>query len=191
MIVPMQELPKDIFRKDAVEIAQFLLGKVISCNDCSAMIVETEAYKTDPASHAFKITKRSEIMLKTYGVWYIYFIYGMYNCINITTNGKNNAGAVLIRALEPLEGIEPMKQRRKTDDIHNLCSGPGKLTQALGINRTLNATPINDKIKLYQYKSIPTEQIAASPRIGIKEAKDLLWRFYIKENKFVSWIISK
>jgi DNA-3-methyladenine glycosylase len=181
----MKTISRNIFKKDALTIAKFLLGKVIEYNGCSGVIVETEAYMSDPASHAYKITPRSEIMLKTYGYWYIYFVYGMYYCLNITTNYKE-PGAVLIRSLEPLKGIDKMKEQRKTDKVENLTSGPGKLCQAFNINTRLNNTKINDKIKLYNYKEFNDTQIVASKRIGVSKGNDLDWRFYIKNNKFVS-----
>src|SRR3989338_8233255 len=117
----MWQVPLSFFTQDAVVVARKLLGKVVSYHGCSGIIVETEAYKADPASHAYRITPRSEIMLTTSGAWYIYFVYGMYYCMNVTTNGVGQVGAVLIRSLEPLDGIAVMKKRRKTDDIYNLC----------------------------------------------------------------------
>lgn len=182
----MKPLPKSFFAHDAVLVAQKLLGKVISTNGCSGMIVETEAYKADPASHAYTKTPRSDIMYTTYAKWYIYFIYGMYHCMNITTNGTTEPGAVLIRALEPLEGFNMMKKRRKTDDIHNLCSGPGKVCQALGIDKQLNGTDVNARISVYDYKKINKKDIVRTSRIGIKQGTELEWRFYVKGNRFVS-----
>ena len=186
----MEPVQKLFFKQDAVAVAQKLLGKVVSCDGCSGIIVETEAYKADPASHAYKITPRSEIMLKTYGCWYIYFVYGMYYCMNITTNGLEEPGAVLIRALEPMEGIPKMKQRRKTDDINNLCSGPGKLCCALAIDKTFNGSTIAGQMKLFHYKDFPESQIKISTRIGIKEKNPLPWRFFVKGNRFVSKAIT-
>jgi len=180
----MANVPKGLFKKDAVTVAQQLLGKVIKLGKCTGMIVETEAYMADPASHAWKKTPRSEIMFDSYGKWYIYFIYGMYYCVNITTNDKD-PGAVLIRAVEPLEGIDLMKKRRKTKDVHNLCSGPGKLCQAFGITKKLNGCGL-DKIQLLDYKRIPKNNIAKSSRIGIKRGTELDWRFYVKNSNFMS-----
>lgn len=182
----MRQLNQQFFQKDAIEVAKSLLGKVISHNSCSGMIVEAEAYKADPASHACRITPRSEIMLKTFGHWYVYFVYGMYYCVNITTNGTKEPGAVLIRALEPLTGIEAMKERRKAYDLKNLCSGPGKLCAALGIDKSLNGTKVDGSMKVLDYKSISQGQIKVSHRIGIKEENPLPWRFYIRDNIFVS-----
>ncbi len=178
-------IPSEFFAGDAVALAPKLLGKVLSYDGCSGMIVETEAYRADPASHAAKRTPRSEIMYSTHGHWYIYFIYGMYYCINITTN-RGEAGAVLVRAVEPLEGVEKMKKRRGTDDIHNLCSGPGKLCGAFGIDKKLNGTKVNGKIFLSSYKTFPKEEIGRGKRVGISVSNHLDWRFYVKGNKFVS-----
>ena len=181
----MKKVSINHFSGDAVDLAKFLLGKLIEYKGHKAMIVETEAYKDDQASHANKITPRGEIMYSTHGHVYVYLIYGMYHCLNFTTN-KGERGAVLIRALEPLEGLEEMHKRRKTDKIHNLCSGPGKLCQALNITKEINSTKIHDKLKLYHYKEIPEEDIHATTRIGITKALELPWRFYIKKNKFIS-----
>jgi len=149
------------------------------------MIVETEAYKRDPASHGYTITPRSEIMLRSHGRWYIYFIYGMYHCLNITTN-KGDVGAVLIRALAPLEGKNKMKKRRKTDKERNLLSGPGKLCQAMGITKSLNDTALHKEIGLFHYQKFSDKEVISTKRIGIKEGKDLDWRFYIRNSPFVS-----
>jgi len=180
----MKQVSKDWFSRDAIDVARGLLGKVIGYNGCKGMIVETEAYKSDPASHAYRITPRSEIMLKSYGRFYVYFIYGMYYCLNITTN-KGEAGAVLIRGLEPLEGIQKMKKRRGTDDIRNLTSGPGKLCRALAVTKNnLNDTAVNKKMKVLHHRKFKDNEIGVSKRIGIKEGVELDWRFYVKE--FVS-----
>lgn len=176
-------MSKDFFKKDAVVVAKGLLGKTISFNGCSGIIVETEAYKSDPASHAYKITPRSKIMLETFGKWYIYFIYGMYFCLNITTNGSN-VGAVLIRAVQPVSGLEKMKKRRGTDKVGNLCSGPGKLCQAFGISKELNGSGF-ETIKIFE-DGVYGFKIKSTGRIGIKEGGELPWRFYIDGNEWVS-----
>ncbi len=178
-------LQKELFRKDAVELARFLLGKEICYGNCSGIIVETEAYKSDPASHAYKITPRSRIMFDSYGRWYIYFVYGMFFCLNITTN-EGGPGAVLIRAIQPTAGIKQMEQRRGATDALNLCSGPGKLCTALGITKELNGTDLNEKIFLHDCNKLGKFAIERSPRIGIKNGTDLQWRFFVKDNPFVS-----
>lgn len=182
----MRQVSKKFFEQDAVDVAKKLLGKVISYNGMQGMIVETEAYKKDPASHAYKLTPRSEIMLKTHGKFYIYFIYGMYYCLNITTN-KGDVGAVLIRALEPVKGIEKMMKNRGVADMKNLTSGPGKLCNAFGISKKLNGTSVDGKMKVLDYKKFKSSEIIASKRIGISKGNDLDWRFYVKNNEFVSF----
>ena len=123
-------------------------------------------------------------MYDTFGHVYVYIIYGIHHCINFTTNNKD-AGAVLIRAAEPLRGIEKMKEKRKTLDVRNLCSGPGKLCSALSIDRSYNGLKIGDKVKVFN-DGFRVKNIGVSSRIGIKEAKDLPWRFFIERNEFVS-----
>ena len=182
----MKTLRASFFKQDAVTVAQKLLGKVIHYNGCSGMIVETEAYQNDTASHAFRRTKRSEIMYSSYAHWYIYFIYGMHHCLNITTNGTSQPGAVLIRALEPIEGIGIMKKRRNTEDPLNLCSGPGKICAAFAIDGSLNATKVNDSMHIYDSSAMKDAEIVSTSRIGIKNASELQWRFYVKGNRFVS-----
>lgn len=181
----MKQVSKEFFKRDALVVAKELLGKVVSFNGTSGMIVETEGYKSDPASHGYKITPRSEIMLKSYGHVYVYLVYGMYYCINFTTN-KGEVGAVLIRALEPLEGIDKMKKNRKTDNLHNLMSGPGKLCQAMGVSKKQNNSLVGKDVKVFHYKKFKDKEIVTSGRIGIKEEKVLDWRFYVKESGFVS-----
>lgn len=182
----MKPLPQSFFARRTVDVAQDLLGKIISVSGCTARIVETEAYGRDPASHAFKKTERSKIMFETHGHVYVYLIYGMYECLNFTTE-KNEAGAVLIRAVEPLKGIETMKKNRKTEKMDNLCSGPGKLCRAMGITRELNGLKLGTKVKVYD-DGFKVKTIGTSSRIGIKDALELPWRFFIKENQFVSSI---
>ena len=197
----MQLLPKKFFERDAVAVARDLLGKVIVVGNQKVRIVETEAYGTDPASHAFKRTERSALMFDTFGSVYVYLIYGMYNCLNFTTNLVGSAGAVLIRAVEPLSGIDEMKERRKTEKLNNLCSGPGKLCQALGIDKGFNGLELMEgsnlcggeisgelnkkEIKVYD-GGFQVEKMGKSSRVGIKDALDLEWRFFISGNDFVS-----
>lgn len=183
----MQQLTPEFFNRNTIIVAKDLLGKIIKIGNIQARIVETEAYRADPASHAYTKTERSKIMYETYGHVYVYFIYGMYNCLNFTTETPSKPGAVLIRALEPLQEIPLMQQRRNITNIHNLCSGPGKVCQALNITKDFNNTKVGDKIKLYDdgFK-LKSTSIGKSSRIGISTATELQWRFYIKDNKFVS-----
>jgi DNA-3-methyladenine glycosylase len=172
------ELKKSFFKPKARVVARELIGKVIEYKGLKGMITETEAYENDEASHAFKRTKRSALMHDSHGKFYIYFIYGNYYCLNITTDEKG-PGAVLIRGLKPLEGISLMKKRRNCDDVDNLLNGPGKICQAFDINKKLNGRLVNDQIKILD-NNIKLK-IERSERIGIKKATNLKWRFFAKE----------
>jgi DNA-3-methyladenine glycosylase len=157
-------------------------------------IVETEAYlsKDDPACHAHKgKTARNAAMFGPPGHAYIYFIYGMYECFNVVTAAEGCGEAVLVRALEPIEGIELMQRRRKIKDIHQLCSGPGKLVLAMGMSRKQNMLPLyKGELTIWPRGSFGTPadepHIIATPRIGISAAAELPLRFYIKGSPFAS-----
>jgi DNA-3-methyladenine glycosylase len=152
----------------------------------AGIIVEVEAYRQDdPASHSFRPrTPRTEALFGPPGTVYIYFIYGLHYCINIVLG---NAQALLIRAVEPTEGIEFMQRRRDQQDIKKLCNGPAKLVQAFGIPKTVNGTTFfTGPVRLEEGRRIPANQIVAGPRIGISKATDKHWRFYAKESPFVS-----
>lgn len=170
-------IKKEFFRGKARIVARKLVGKIIEYDGIKAIISETEAYEDDEASHAFRRTKRSEIMYDSYGKIYVYFVYGNYYCLNITCDSKG-PGAVLIRCLNPINKISLLKKRRNMDNINNLLNGPGKLCQALNINISLNGTDLNNKIKLHENNL--KFKIVKSRRIGISKAKDLEWRFFIK-----------
>jgi DNA-3-methyladenine glycosylase len=170
------------FAGSTLEVAPKLIGCILEVNGVSGRIVEVEAYTDDPASHGHRRTARSEIMHSTYGYVYVYKIYGQNICANITTD-KNGVGAVLIRALEPLTKIEVMAKRRGTDELTNLCSGPGKLCQALGIDLSFNWTVVGVRVKVYAGKA---GKVISTPRIGITRATDLHWRFVEADNPHVS-----
>ncbi len=180
----MKELPQTFFAQDTVTVAQELLGKIISIDGMQVRIVETEAYGRDPASHANTRTERSKLMYDTYGHVYVYLIYGMYWCLNFTSD-KNEAGAVLIRAVEPLTGIRRMKKNRRTEKVTDLCSGPGKLCAALEIDKRYNGLKLGKEIKIFD-DGFKIGKVAASSRIGIKDALDLQWRFFLDGNEYVS-----
>lgn len=184
---------------DTVAAAKSLLGSVL-CHEtpegtAAGRIVETEAYLFgDPACHASRgMTPRNAIMFGPPGRAYIYFVYGMYHCFNVVTRPKGVGEAVLIRALEPLEGIDLMRKRRRTDNLHHLCNGPAKLVQALGIDRGQNGEDLRrGKLRLLSAQSYPgwnTRQppdLKSAPRIGISAAVDWPLRFYVAGNPFVS-----
>ncbi|OVE79098.1 3-methyladenine DNA glycosylase [bacterium G20] len=185
-----------IFQLPALEAAPKLLGCVlarqISTGVMRLKIVETEAYhQDDPASHSFRgATARTAPMFKAGGRLYIYFTYGMHYCINIVTGKAGVGEAVLLRAAEPLEGIEAMQNNRGgVVDIYNLANGPGKLAQALGIKDTSLSGKILSKSSIYlelPQAPVKADKIVTSPRIGIRQAADVPWRFYLKDDPFVT-----
>lgn len=200
IIHSMKRLTSLFFNRKTTLVAQELLGKVLVYKSkqgtLSGIIVETEAYTgpKDLASHASRgKTPRNEIMFNSAGFWYIYLIYGFYHCLNIVTEGKNYPAAVLIRAVEPISGIELMKKRRRNEKLENLTNGPGKLCQAFSIDKKLNTTSATSKksplfIGDLDIK-IPKSKIVQTKRIGVDYAqawKDKPLRFYIKDNLFVS-----
>ncbi|MFH0701806.1 MAG: DNA-3-methyladenine glycosylase [Candidatus Woesearchaeota archaeon] len=185
LALKMKPLFPLFFARNTLIVAKELLGKIIEVNGCRARIVEVEAYKDDEASHAFTKTDRSVLMYDTFSHVYVYLIYGMYNCLNFTTEKNGIPGAVLIRGLEPLSGIEKMQKRRNTLEIKNLCSGPGKLCQALGIDKKFNESKMGDKLKVFD-DGFVVNKIGKSKRVGISVATHLEWRFFIEGNKFVS-----
>jgi DNA-3-methyladenine glycosylase len=176
---------------DALVAAQNLLGwKLIHDSPdgvTTGYIVETEAYTMeDPASHTYGgQTVRNAAMFEPAGTVYVYFTYGMHYCVNIVTGPKGHGQAVLLRALEPLEGIELMKQRRGIDKVEQLTNGPAKLVQALGITKAHYGTHL-DSGTLRLEPGFRPEEIVQATRIGIKKAIEQPWRFYIAGNKFVS-----
>lgn len=185
-------ISKAFFNQSVVELAKNLLGceliHLTAEGLTAGRIVETEAYhQTDAASHSFRgKTTRTEVMFGPPGHVYVYFTYGMHWCFNITAEREGIGAAVLIRALEPTQGIDLMKQRRHKDNINDLCSGPSKLVQAMGITK-------DDYGKAafkgqFQLKSGTTDrlQVCSGPRIGISQAKDKKWRFWLKDSAFVS-----
>lgn len=194
----MGRLSQDFFMDDAVEVAKKLLGKILVHETpegtTKCRIVETEAYMgvLDKGSHAYsgKITPRTSTLYEQGGVAYVYLIYGMYHCMNVVVNVKGLAQGVLIRALEPLEGIELMKKRRKMDKIKNLCNGPGKLCIAMDITKKENGVNLmSSSLFLEEDEKKEPFEIVSAKRINIdyaEEAKDFLWRFYIKDTPYVS-----
>lgn len=197
---------KDFYNRSALDVAQDLLGKIlvreVDGKILKGKIVETEAYigSIDKACHAYngRRTKRTEILYEDPGVSYIYFIYGLYHCFNVVTNKKGVAEAVLIRAIEPineLDYISNIRYNKKYDELtkaqsKNLTNGPSKLCLAYLLNKDLNAVKLYEKGAVYITDNNNEDfEIVASQRIGIdyaEEAKDFLWRFYIKDNIYVS-----
>lgn len=186
-------------RKDVVAIAKELLGKIVVTklygNLTSGRIVETEAYvaNIDKGSHAYngKRTLRNEAMYAAAGTVYVYICYGMHNMLNIVTNDKDVPDAILIRALEPINGIDIMLERTNKKVFDNtLTKGPGNVAKAMGISKRLSGKILEEEINIYQdHISYTEQQIGTSKRIGIDSAgldASLPYRFYVRGNKFVS-----
>jgi DNA-3-methyladenine glycosylase len=183
-----------LLKEDPVFLAQWLLNKylisTINNSTIVSKIIETEAYKApeDKASHAYgnKRTKRTNIFYEEGGLAYIYLCYGLHQMFNVVTGPKEVPHAILIRAIEPIQGIQFIKERRKIKNTKNYCNGPGKLCQALGITNKINGIDICDKnspVWLGDNISIESHKIITSPRVGIDYAEewvDVEWRFTIK-----------
>ena len=199
-------IKQEFYNRSALDVAKDLLGKVlvreVDGKVLKGRIVETEAYigATDKACHAYngRRTKRTEPLYEEGGVSYIYFIYGLYHCFNVVTNEKDVAEAVLVRAIEPLNEFDYIAKIRYNKEyneltktqIKNLTNGPSKLCLAYLINRDINVLKLYEQGPIYiEDDSYDEFEIVDTKRIGIdyaEEAKDFLWRFYIKDNPFVS-----
>jgi DNA-3-methyladenine glycosylase len=187
-------LPRDFYARDTVQVARKLLNKrlvrVKGRDRMEGRIVEVEAYRggDDPASHAFRgPTLRNAPMFGEPGHAYVYFTYGNHYCLNITTQQTGIPGAVLIRAIQPVEGVDAMRRLRPNVPDSNLASGPGKLTKALGIDKSLNGIDMTKRGPLFVAESDQARfKIGRSTRVGISQGTDRLWRFYVAENPFVS-----
>jgi DNA-3-methyladenine glycosylase len=198
------KLPREFYlRPDVLTVARDLLGKLMvvpgpNGERVSGKIVEVEAYRgpEDRASHAYggRRTKRTETMYGAGGIAYVYFVYGMYYQFNVVSGIADVPHAILVRALEPVEGIELMRARRHGHLDHNLTNGPGKLCIAMGIDRQLDAADLlGDRVWLEEYETVSPRRIARGPRIGIDYAQEWIdkpWRFWIRDNPFVSKIRS-
>jgi DNA-3-methyladenine glycosylase len=197
---PSSKLPREFYtRRNTLSIARELLGKllVVAGEDearVSGMIVETEAYQAplDKASHAHghRRTARTESMYGLGGTAYVYFVYGMYYQFNVVTNAAETPHAILVRSVEPVEGIDVIKRRRPGKLDRDLSNGPGKLCIALDIDRRYDrADLLGDKIWIEDYEKVSPRKIVAGPRIGIDYAEEYIskpWRFWIKDNPYVS-----
>jgi len=170
----MPDLDYEFFARDTVTVASDLIGTTLVVGPCAGRIVETEAYTTDAASHAVTRSRQAATMRETFGHIYVYLIYGMHHCLNITTE-RDGIGAVLIRAVEPVRGIDLMRQRRGTSNVRLLASGPGRLCAALAIDLAMNGQPLGRDLSILRREGEPA--VSASPRIGITRATELDWRF--------------
>ena len=194
------KLSGNFYTRGVHTVAKELLGKLlvrgIKGSILSGIIVEVEAYdgSIDEAAHTFRgRTARNEVMYQKGGVLYVYFTYGMHYCCNVVTGKGNEGKAVLIRAIEPVQGIARMcinrfsKEEITQKEYTNLTNGPAKVCKALGIGLKENGTVLTGQEIYIIDRSVPSgEEIGVSKRIGIKKSVDLPWRYYLKDNRFVS-----
>lgn len=187
-------LPADFYTRPTAQVARDLLGALLVRNTgdgvLSGIIVETEAYlpEGDEANHSHRgLTPRNAAMFEQGGVLYVYKIYGIHHCLNFVTEERGRGCAVLIRALEPVQGIEQMQKRRAVQDKQQLCNGPGKVAQALALTTGDSfISACGADIFVQEHSYIDTSDIVATPRIGISKATDLPLRFYIRGSAYVS-----
>jgi DNA-3-methyladenine glycosylase len=183
-------LDTDFYARSVHEVARDLIGGTLAVNGVAGVIVETEAYDaTDPACHAYVgRTLRNEVLFGPPGRAYVYLSYGIHSLLNAVAEPEGQAAAVLIRALEPTEGIELMRERRGVGEISQLCSGPGKLTQALGVGLGLNGADLTAD----PFEVLPPAgewdrvEVVTSTRIGITKAAERPWRYCASGSRFVS-----
>jgi DNA-3-methyladenine glycosylase len=184
-------LKRSFYARDSVAVARDLLGKVLVHDDTAGIIVETEAYPggDDLASHSARgLTPRTRVIFGPPGHAYVYLIYGMYECLNLVANLDGVAGCVLLRAIEPVAGVERMRQRRpRARGLEDLASGPGRLTLAMGITRAHNGLDVTRGALVVREPFGPQPiQIAVTKRIGIRRCAERPLRFLIQGNPFVS-----
>jgi DNA-3-methyladenine glycosylase len=177
------------FHASSAEVAQALIGASLFIDGVGGRIVETEAYdESDPASHSFGgMTPRNAAMFGAPGRAYVYRSYGIHWCLNFVCMPAGHGAGVLIRALEPTHGVETMRRRRGVEDLRLLCSGPGRLGQALGVTHALNGMRLDRKpFRLLPRPADALHRVAEGTRIGISKAKEMPWRFVLQGSKFLS-----
>ena len=188
-------LPRSFFARPSPEVAPDLLGRVLvrrspEGGTIAVRIVETEAYQEDDqASHSYRgRTARTDVMFGRPGHLYVYFTYGMHFCMNVVTGRTGEGSAVLLRAAEPVEGIAEMRTRRGVDDVRMLCSGPGRLCQAMGVTRSDDGADLvrGPVLRLAEGRRVADVAIDVTPRVGIRRAVDRPWRFVERASPFAS-----
>ena len=196
----LTKLSNNFYRREVLKVARELLGKIFvrvyNGKKLAGKIVEVEAYdgSIDKAAHSFGgMTKRTEVMFGKGGLLYVYFTYGVHFCSNVVTGNKGEGSAVLLRGIEPIKNIEVMshnrfKKNKLTEkEKRNLTSGPAKITQTFNIGKEENGTDLTkNKIYILDYENINDNDIVITKRIGITRSVELPWRFYIKDNPYVS-----
>ena len=183
-------LPCSFFERDPLICARELIGTELVWGKCSGIIVETEAYLTlnDEASHTFtRPSTRAFVECNLPGAVYIYFNYGVHWMLNLLVKGGERSGLILVRALEPRRGLSIMRERRGLEDVRRLCSGPGKLAQALDITKRHHEMSLCTEPRHCLLPRADSDiRVVADPRIGISRSKDFPWRFTLAGNPFVS-----
>ena len=180
-------LKRAFFARSVHEVAPDLIGATLLFNGAGGVIVEVEAYHhTDPAAHSYRgPTPRNIVMFGPPGFVYVYRSYGIHWCVNFVSEKEGSASAVLIRALEPTHGLAAMRRRRGVEDVRALCSGPGKLTEALGITHAHNALAL-DEPPFALHARTGKVDVVAGIRIGLTKAVELPWRYGLRGSKFLS-----
>lgn len=189
----MARLGRAFFERYTPTVARGLLGcrlvRIVDGKRLSGAIVETEAYRgdKDPASHAFRgRTERNIVMFGPAGHAYVYFTMGVHYCLNLTTEPEGNAAAVLVRALQPLEGVEEMRKNRAVEEVSRVAAGPGNLTKALAIDGKLNGEDVVRSGRLFLEGGKAIGAIGTSSRVGISAGKSFRWRFFIEGSPYLS-----
>jgi DNA-3-methyladenine glycosylase len=184
---PGKLLRKAFFNRSVLKVAPDLIGATFLVDGVGGIIVEVEAYHhTEPAAHSYNgLTPRNAVMFGPAGFAYVYRSYGIHWCVNFVCEKAGSASAVLIRALEPTQGIPAMRRRRRLHDERSLCSGPGKLTEALSITHAHNGLAL-DVPPIALYARSGKVDVVAGGRIGLTKAVDLPWRYGLKGSKFLS-----
>jgi DNA-3-methyladenine glycosylase len=183
-----EPLGADFFDRSVHDVARDLVGCTLLYEGCGGVIVETESYEADdPACHAYVgLTERTRVLFGPPGYAYVYLSYGIHSLLNAVAEPEGEAAAVLIRALEPTHGLERMRARRGDKPDTELCSGPGKLTEALGIDLTDNEADLGREPFLLAPPAGPPPEIVTGPRIGITKAVENPWRFCAAGSRYVS-----
>jgi DNA-3-methyladenine glycosylase len=180
-------LTRSFFDRSVHAVAPELIGATLTVGGAGGVIVEVEAYHhTDPAAHSYGgMTERNAVMFGPPGFVYVYRSYGIHWCLNFVCEAAGSASAVLIRAIVPTEGLAAMRRRRGLPEVRDLCSGPGKLCEALGVTHKHNGLPL-DRPPFELRARVGTPDVVAGPRIGISKAVEEPWRYGLKGSKFLS-----
>jgi DNA-3-methyladenine glycosylase len=195
MIRAGRRLRRPFFARPSPEVAPDLIGRVLvrrlpTGDRLAVRLVETEAYQEDdPASHSYRgRTARTEVMFGRPGRLYVYFTYGIHFCMNVVTGTDGEGSAVLLRAAEPLAGVDEMRRLRGVDDVRSLCSGPGKLCEALGVTRGNNGEDLvrGPQMWILEGDAVPVERVGVTTRVGIRNGVERAWRFVALGDPYVS-----